>query len=148
MNSAADDCWVNGGATTPTSAVDATMSLGKGLASKERGRATRKVGNYYAQPATYRRGADGREEKGRGTADQWERGSVVWSRIPDVGVWWRGWQLAWVGLDRGGGLSVARGIALRVTVALCNSVRRMCVQTGVAEGHLLEHECERIKRGG
>jgi hypothetical protein len=41
MSNAADDYWVNGGATTPTSAVDTTMSLGKGLASKVRGRPPR-----------------------------------------------------------------------------------------------------------
>jgi hypothetical protein len=37
---------------------------------------------------------------------------------------------------------------LRVMVAMCITVRRLCVQTGVDEHHLLEHECERIKRGG
>jgi hypothetical protein len=42
MSSAADDYWVNGGATTPTSAVDATMSLGTGH---------QEPGNDHAQPA-------------------------------------------------------------------------------------------------
>jgi hypothetical protein len=63
--------------------------------------------------------------------------------MPEVGVWWSVWQLAWIGLDGSGGLNVARGVAWRVTVAMCNSV-----STGVDERHLLEYECERIKRGG
>jgi hypothetical protein len=53
-----------------------------------------------------------------------------------------------VGLDGDGGLNFARSIALRVTVALGSSITRVCVQTDVDERHLLEHECEGIKRGG
>jgi hypothetical protein len=56
--------------------------------------------------------------------------------------------MAWVGLIRGGRRNVARDIALRVTAALCSSVGRMYVETGVDERHMLEHEGERISGWG
>jgi hypothetical protein len=53
-----------------------------------------------------------------------------------------------LGLNGDGGVNVSRGVALRVTVALGSRLNCMCVQAGLYERHLLEHECERMRGWG
>jgi hypothetical protein len=51
-------------------------------------------------------------------------------------------------VDGGVGLTVARGIALRITAVLNNGVGYLRVQTGVDERHLFKYKSERIMGWG
>jgi hypothetical protein len=88
MRRAANDHWVNGGPTPPTSAVATTMSVGKRLASRERRYVTKEWGmtmhgrrhTLWVRLAT-RRGDVVRLVKLKGK-------SVGMSSIPEMRVRW------------------------------------------------------------